>query len=88
MNPAFLLLFYFFSTHQTGRAGILPGMNESNSNCGGRARLAVRRLLAAIDQAIAAAREVERARALLGKEANRSTMLRVVPEPQKETDGE
>ncbi len=51
-----------------------------------RARRAVRRLLDAVDHALAAAREVAAARAALDKETRRLPRLRAVPSECEETD--
>jgi hypothetical protein len=53
-----------------------------------RARLAVRRLLDAVDLALAAAREVEAARAALDKAARRPPRLRAVPSEREQSDAE
>jgi hypothetical protein len=52
-----------------------------------RARRAVRRLLDAVDRALAAAREVQAARAALDREAGRGR-LRIVSQPSEARDGE
>jgi hypothetical protein len=53
-----------------------------------RARLAVRRLLDAVDHALATVREVEAARAALDRAALRTPRLRAVPAESEETDAE
>jgi hypothetical protein len=61
-------------------------MSEPLTPDGRRARLAVRRLLDAVDRALAAAREVEAARAALDAEVRRTPRLRAVPSNCEETD--
>jgi hypothetical protein len=61
-------------------------MSTPRNQSRGRAREAVRRLLRAIDQALAAAREVEAARAALDQAAHPSNELRLVPKPTEEPD--
>jgi hypothetical protein len=53
-----------------------------------RCRLAVRRLLDAVDRALAAAREVAAARAALDRAALRTPRLRALPMESENTDGE
>jgi hypothetical protein len=53
-----------------------------------RVRLAVGRLLDAVDRALAAAREVEAARAALDRAAQYTPRLRAVPVESEETDAE
>jgi hypothetical protein len=61
-------------------------MNEALSFETARAQLAVRRLLNAVDRAIAAAREIEAARAALDSEVRRTPSLRTVSNENEDTD--
>jgi len=62
-------------------------MSEPQTPESNRARRAVRRLLDAVDRALAAAQEVARARAALARQARRPP-LRVAPEPEDKTDAD
>jgi hypothetical protein len=55
---------------------------------GNHTRLAVRRFLDAIDRALAAAREVARARAALDRETDRTGRLRIVLREHEDSDAE
>jgi hypothetical protein len=61
-------------------------MNEPLHPENRRARRAVRRLLDAVDRAVAAAREIEAARAALAREAQRTPRLRAIPGPKESED--
>jgi hypothetical protein len=63
-------------------------MSEPLTTADRSVRLAVRRLLDAVDRALAAAREVEAARAALDREALRAPRLRAVPAEREDTDAE
>jgi hypothetical protein len=57
-------------------------MTEDTHHTDHRTRRAVRRLLDAVDRALAAAREVAEARAALDEEARRQTLRVVAAEPE------
>jgi hypothetical protein len=61
---------------------ILPRMSEIPTDT--VVRRAVRHLMAGIDRALTAAREIEQARAALDRAANRQPRLRVVPAEERE----
>lgn len=61
-------------------------MSKPTNSPGGRTASAVRRLLRAIDNALAAAQQVAQARAALDREARRTGHLRIVPRTNEEHD--
>jgi hypothetical protein len=63
-------------------------MSNASKTPDGRVRSAVRRLLDAVDRALAAAREVEAARAALDRVASPPRRLRVVAGPNESEAGD